>query len=167
VVFDQVRTDTALYADVLLPATAFLEHRELARGYGAWSSTASSRWPRRRRGAAELRGLRRPDAPAGAGEAGRRRGARASTSARCSAARTRTARRWPQLDDAKHRRRAVRPEPIQFVDNFPRTADRKAHLVPESSIRETPHGLYTYQPDPATEAAPLALISPADQPHHQ
>src|SRR4029453_12305684 len=36
VVFDQVRTDTALYADVLLPATAFLEHRELARGYGAF-----------------------------------------------------------------------------------------------------------------------------------
>src|ERR1044072_7291214 len=36
VVFAQVRTDTALYADVLLPATAFLEHRELARGYGAF-----------------------------------------------------------------------------------------------------------------------------------
>src|ERR1051326_2595447 len=29
VVFDQVMTDTARFADVVLPATAFLEHREL------------------------------------------------------------------------------------------------------------------------------------------
>ena len=35
VVFDQVLTDTARYADVVLPATTFLEHAELSRGYGA------------------------------------------------------------------------------------------------------------------------------------
>ena len=34
VVFDQVLTDTALYADVVLPATTFLEHYDFARGYG-------------------------------------------------------------------------------------------------------------------------------------
>ncbi len=34
VVFDQVMTDTARYADVLLPATTFLEGYDLARGYG-------------------------------------------------------------------------------------------------------------------------------------
>ncbi len=37
VVFDSVMTDTARYADVVLPATAFLEHHELSRGYGAYS----------------------------------------------------------------------------------------------------------------------------------
>ncbi len=36
VVHDAVFTDTARYADVVLPATAFLEHHELARGYGAY-----------------------------------------------------------------------------------------------------------------------------------
>lgn len=36
VVFDQVMTDTARYADLLLPATHFFEHRELSRGYGAF-----------------------------------------------------------------------------------------------------------------------------------
>ena len=34
VVFDQVMTDTAAYADLVLPATTFLEHYDLARGYG-------------------------------------------------------------------------------------------------------------------------------------
>ena len=34
VVFDQVMTDTALYADVLLPATTFLEHYDYAKAYG-------------------------------------------------------------------------------------------------------------------------------------
>ncbi len=37
VVFDQVMTDTAMYADVVLPATTFLEHYDFARGYGAIS----------------------------------------------------------------------------------------------------------------------------------
>ena len=35
VVHEQVMTDTALFADVLLPATTFLEHAELRRAYGA------------------------------------------------------------------------------------------------------------------------------------
>jgi anaerobic selenocysteine-containing dehydrogenase len=37
VVFDQVMTDTARYADVVLPATTFLESYELARAYGPLS----------------------------------------------------------------------------------------------------------------------------------
>src|SRR5690606_21639853 len=37
VVFDQVRTDTAHYADVILPATTFLEHYDLARGDGRYN----------------------------------------------------------------------------------------------------------------------------------
>ena len=31
-VFDQVMTDTALYADVVLPATTFLEHYDFEKG---------------------------------------------------------------------------------------------------------------------------------------
>ena len=34
VVFDQVMTDTALYADVVLPATTFLEGYDFAKAYG-------------------------------------------------------------------------------------------------------------------------------------
>ena len=34
VVFEQVMTDTALYADVVLPATTFLEGYDFAKGYG-------------------------------------------------------------------------------------------------------------------------------------
>src|SRR5437867_1275503 len=36
VVFDQVMTDTALYADIALPATTFLEHTELSASYGTY-----------------------------------------------------------------------------------------------------------------------------------
>ena len=36
VVHEQVMTDTARYADVLLPATTFLEHHEVRRGYGSY-----------------------------------------------------------------------------------------------------------------------------------
>jgi anaerobic selenocysteine-containing dehydrogenase len=37
VVLDQVMTDTAAYADLVLPATTFLEHRELNKSYGSYA----------------------------------------------------------------------------------------------------------------------------------
>ena len=42
VVFDQVLTDTAPFADVLLPATTFLEHHDLRRGYGSYYAGRSA-----------------------------------------------------------------------------------------------------------------------------
>ena len=51
--------------------------------------------------------------------------------------------------------------PIQFVDVFPNTPDRRVHLFPEGLDASTPAGLYRYQPDPGTARYPLALISPA------
>jgi anaerobic selenocysteine-containing dehydrogenase len=51
--------------------------------------------------------------------------------------------------------------PVQFVDVFPRTSDRKVHLFDDALEREAPLGLYTFQPDPGTDDYPLALISPA------
>jgi anaerobic selenocysteine-containing dehydrogenase len=52
--------------------------------------------------------------------------------------------------------------PVQFVDAFPNTPDRRADLVPEALDRECPGGLYHYAPDPGRDDArhPLALISP-------
>jgi anaerobic selenocysteine-containing dehydrogenase len=51
--------------------------------------------------------------------------------------------------------------PVQFVDSFPRTADRRVHLVPEELDREAPLGLYHFQPEGKIREYPLALISPA------
>ena len=51
--------------------------------------------------------------------------------------------------------------PIQFVDVMPRTFDQKIDLFPPALEAEAPLGLYTFQPDPASERFPLALISPA------
>jgi anaerobic selenocysteine-containing dehydrogenase len=51
--------------------------------------------------------------------------------------------------------------PVQFVDVFPKTPDKKIRLVPEGL--ESTHGLYTFQPDPGTARYPLALISPASE----
>jgi anaerobic selenocysteine-containing dehydrogenase len=53
--------------------------------------------------------------------------------------------------------------PVQFVDVFPRTADGKVHLFPPELDVQAPLGLYGYQPDPATDRYPLALISPASE----
>src|SRR5207253_1926468 len=53
--------------------------------------------------------------------------------------------------------------PIQFVDVFPNTPDRKVHLFPEELEASAPLGLYRFQPDPATDRYPLALISPASE----
>ena len=51
--------------------------------------------------------------------------------------------------------------PVQFVDVFPNTPDRKVHLFPEALEASAPMGLYRFQPDPGTERYPLTLISPA------
>jgi anaerobic selenocysteine-containing dehydrogenase len=53
--------------------------------------------------------------------------------------------------------------PIQFVDVFPNTPDRKVHLFSAALDATTPIGLYRFQPDPATAKYPLALISPASE----
>ncbi len=159
VVFDQVLTDSARFADVVLPATTFLEHTELRVGYGAFAlqhagpviQPVGSARPNYAVFAELIRrlGLERPGddfTPA----AMLRRAVGSE-----EAARTLEAEGIAFPPCGEH--------PVQFVDVFPRTADGKIQLVPEALEREAEVPLYTYRPDPADARHPLALISPATE----
>ena len=161
VVFDPVMTDTALYADVVLPATTFLERTELSRGYGAYVLQEAGP-------AIPPVGESRPNHEV-FGELCRRAGVARPGDA--TTAKELTAEilaghvsgpSWrASLDSDATAAPSFGRSPIQFVDVFPRTADRRAHLLPPELDAEAPAGLYGYRDDPATEAYPLALVSPA------
>jgi anaerobic selenocysteine-containing dehydrogenase len=161
VVYEQVMTDTAMYADVVLPATTFLEGYDVAKAYGPLNielGRPAIDAVGEARSHADVFGelcarldLLEPDEPAGEldllltvleelpGTIG---------------------------DDLRHGRRPVPAcgeAPVQFVDVFPQTPDRKVDLCPDTLDREAPQGLYGFQPDPATERYPLALISPSSE----
>ena len=161
VVFDQVMTDTARYADVVLPATTFLEGYDLARGYGPISlrlgQPVIERVAESRPNAdvfselLERLDMMKPGEPSGELE--------------------------EMLDVIAHMPQAIGEDlreigaatppfggrPIQFGDVWPLTHDGKADLYPEALEAEAPAGLYGYQRDPATAEFPLALISPASE----
>jgi anaerobic selenocysteine-containing dehydrogenase len=158
VVFEQVWTDTTLWADLVLPATHFLEHSELVRGYGSYllqqtgpvavpAGEARSN-PEVFGALVERLGLARPGDPETAGEL---------TGA--------LLRRFERVRGELERDGAALPDcgnaPVQFADAFPLTPDRRIHLVPEALDREAPHGLYAFQEEPGDVRHPLALISPA------
>jgi anaerobic selenocysteine-containing dehydrogenase len=158
VVFDQVLTDTARYADVILPSTTFLENYDIAKGYGPISLQLV-------RPVIEPVGESRPNA-----EVFSDLGARLGLGEFEEETETlmRIAGRLPQpiASELMERGSATPPfdgAPVQFVDVFPRTPDAKVHLFPAELDREAPKGLYGFQPDPATDRYPLALISPASE----
>lgn len=161
VVHEQSMTDTALHADVVLPATTFLEHREFSRGYGS---------------------LCVQDAPAVIAPVGQARSnhavfsdllhrfglehdgdARSETEfvARLLHGTTEGERMATELSQRGWSIPPIGHTPVQFLDALPLTADAKIHLVPAALDAEAPHGLYHYEADPATPQHPLALISPA------
>jgi anaerobic selenocysteine-containing dehydrogenase len=158
---EQVMTDTARLADLVLPATTFLEHRELRRGYGTMrlydspavaTPVGESRSNNQLFGALLRRfGLVRPGDP--------------MTDEELVAATFAASEHGPALRAQIARDDVAIPvggaNPIPFVDVFPTTPDRKIQLVSAALDREAPHGLYAYQPDPRTDEYPLALISPA------
>jgi anaerobic selenocysteine-containing dehydrogenase len=161
VVHDQVMTDTARLADVVLPATAFLEHRDLRRGYGTmrmFDSPAVAAPPGEARSNNQLFGalLER---------LGLVREGDAMTDdelvARTFAASPRGAELAAQLAVDGVAAPPDGPRPIPFADVFPDTIGGKIQLVPPALDREAPGGLYAYRADPATAEFPLALISPA------
>ncbi len=161
VVFEQVMTDTAQYADVVLPATTFLEHYDLARAYGPISLQLAQP-------AIEPVGEARPNADVFAALLDATGLTRAGDSAGELDGLMQVLAALPASAGADLRDggRAVPPwngRPIQFLDVHPRTVDGKVDLFPDALDREAPLGLYAYQPDPSTEAHPLALISPASE----
>jgi anaerobic selenocysteine-containing dehydrogenase len=163
VVFDQVRTDTAMYADVVLPATTFLESYDLARAYGSYAMQ-----------------MVKPAIDA-VGESRSNMEVFSDLAARLDLLPERASEPETDVETLLHvlnhvpedTREALTtkgiaipptgPAPVQFVDIFPRTTDGKVHLHPDNVATLAPEGLYSYQPDPGSEKYPLALISPASE----
>jgi anaerobic selenocysteine-containing dehydrogenase len=159
VVFDQVFTDTAQYADVVLPATTFLEHYDTAKAYGPLTMQLAAPVID---GVGESRS--NPDVFA---DLLRRAGLdQPADPADDLDNMFQVLRELPPAvgDGLREHRIAPAPfagRPVQFVDVFPRTPNGKIQLCPEGLDRQAPLGLYGFQADPATADYPLALISPA------
>jgi anaerobic selenocysteine-containing dehydrogenase len=162
VVFDQVLTDTAMYADVVLPATTFLEHYDFAKGYGPVTlqlgkPVIDSVGESRSNTDVFMDLVRRMDLSV-EGDPADDLEAMLSVLAELP---------QPIADDLRENWIAKRPphggRPVQFVDVFPKTGDRKVDLFPAVLDKQAPMGLYGYQPDPASAEYPLALISPASE----
>jgi anaerobic selenocysteine-containing dehydrogenase len=161
VVFDSVMTDTARYADVVLPCTTFLEGYDIARGYGPITLQLG-------RPVVEPVGEARPNAEV-FGDLLARTGLQAAgdPSGEIEEMLHVLSRLPESIGTGLRERGSATPpfegRPIQFLTVSPLTADGKAHLFPEHLDAVAPAGLYTYQADPATSAYPLALISPASE----
>ena len=161
VVFEQVWTDSVPYADVVLPATTFLEHDEFSRGYGAYVMHRSA-----------------PVIPP-VGEARSNIDVFAALIERLNLSKpsdiTSADALVDQILDATPDGARLKSqlsargfaEPthgtsfVQMRDVFPRTQDGLIHLFPEALVAESRHGLYV--PAPSDEGAdhPFTLISPA------
>ena len=57
--------------------------------------------------------------------------------------------------------------PVQFVDVFPRTPDRKVDLFPAALDTAAPAGLYRFQPDPATDGVSAGAHLAGERAHYQ
>jgi anaerobic selenocysteine-containing dehydrogenase len=159
VVFDQVMTDSALYADVVLPATTFLEHYDFARGYGPVTlqlgkPVIDAVGESRSNSEVFLELSRRLDLSA-EGDPEDDLDSMLSVLGHL-----------PEKigNDLRENWKAEPPHggrPVQFVDVFPKTPDQKVDLFPKALDQQAPMGLYGYQSDPGSDEFPLALISPA------
>jgi len=159
VVFDQVMTDTAVYADVLLPATTFLEGYDFARAYGPINLDLG-------KAVVDAVGEARSNADV-FGELCSRLGLLSENepTGELDLMLEVLNRLPPAIGEPLRAGSLPSPSfgvaPVQFVDVFPNTPDKKVHLFPTALEAQAPMGLYRFQPDPASERYPLALISPA------
>lgn len=143
VVHEQVHTDTVDYADVVLPATTFLEHREIIRSYGGylvqWAEPAIPPVGESRsnhaviRGLAEALGLDEPAFRLGEEDLAREIAGHARV----------------DFDVLAAERAIVLPSPVQYVD-----VEAPISLVGT-------FGAPRYRPPPADADFPLILVSPA------
>jgi anaerobic selenocysteine-containing dehydrogenase len=158
VVFDQVQTDSVRWADLVLPATTFLEHYDVARGYGAYALQLVVP-------VVEAAGESRPNAEVFSDLAGRLGLAETQPEDDCDVLLRVTKSIAPPMLEPLLATGIAEPAsgatPVQFVDVVPKTADGKVHLFPENLETRAEGGLYAFQSDPATPTYPLALISPA------
>ncbi len=157
VVFDQVMTDTAVYADIILPATTFLEHNDLRNGYG------NSRL-----------GQVKP----AIGRVGQSKSNNQVFTELLD--RLELSKPGDLTDDAELSKAllgpnlhtqllktgelapSAGPRPVQMKDIFPATTSGKIELFPESLAQCSKAGLYRYIDDAAPGGEyPLVLISPA------
>jgi anaerobic selenocysteine-containing dehydrogenase len=158
VVFEQVMTDTAAYADVVLPATSFLEHYDIARAYGPISLQMVQP-------AIDALGEARPNPQVfgelltalDLGDDG--------DDGELDTVMQVLGGLPEKVTEALRTEQLPEPPfgltPVQFVDVFPWTPDGKVDLFPEALNQESRVGLYRYLADPATDRFPLSLISPA------
>ena len=159
VVFEQVMTDTALYADVVLPATTFLEGYDFAKAYGPINmelavpvvdAVGEARSNADVFGDLSVRlGLLNEGEPTG------------ELDLMLEVFRALPGTIGADLGGGKRPVPPFGDAPIQFVDVFPNTPDRKIDLFPAALDASAPIGLHRFQPDPGTARYPLALISPA------
>ena len=159
VVFEQVMNDTAMYADVVLPATTFLEGYDFARAYGPIHMTLG-------RPVIDACGEARSNADV-FGELAARLDLLTDTEPTGELDLLVTVLNSLPGSVGADMRADIPPtapggnRPVQFVDVFPKTPNRKVDLFPAAYENEAPMGLYAFQPDPASEKYPLALISPS------
>jgi len=160
VVFEQVKTDTALYADILLPAVTFLEQREIKKGYGSYVvggvqpviPPRGEAKPNEEVFAMLGRAMGWPDEPFyWDTETCMRKTADALSLNGDSAN--------PSIFWEGKAQQYDFPgtTPVQFKTVFPRTAGGKIHLAP-AALGKNP---FQYHPV-ADEEYPLALISPSN-----
>ncbi|HEY7290687.1 MAG TPA: molybdopterin-dependent oxidoreductase [Vicinamibacterales bacterium] len=161
VVFEQVMTDTALYADVVLPNTTFLEGYDVAKAYGPLHLELG-------RPVVDAVGESRSNPDVFGDLCGRLGLLNESEPSGELDLMLSVIDQLPDTIGPKLRAGDAGtppngPAPIQFVDVFPNTPDRKIDLFPAALEASAPMGLYRFQPDPATDRHPLALISPASE----
>jgi len=159
VVHEQIMTDTAKYADLVLPSTTFLEHYDVAKGYGAY----------------HLQVVQPVIAPVGESrpnqevfrELGVRLGQAEDDDETGEAGALMDVLNGipkPLADSLREGHLGPAPangHPVQFVDVLPKTDDQRVHLFPAELAAEG--NLYRYAADPATARHPLSLISPASE----
>ncbi len=161
IVFDQVMTDTALYADVVLPATTFLENYDLAKAYGPIHIELT-------RPVIDAVGESRPNADVFGALGARLDVLHDDDPSGELDLLVKVLNELP-AHVGSNLREGIAPAPpfgvapVQFVDVFPNTVDRKVHLFDAALDASAPIGLYRFQPDPATAQYPLTLISPASE----
>ena len=160
IVFDQIVTDTAMFADVLLPAVTFLEQEEIKKSYGSYVLQYSAPVipP-----CGEAKPNEQVFAMLGRGMGWTDSAFQETTEdyLRRAAGAIRGLGKSVTLEELREKRVLFfdfpGPQPIQFQTAFPWTTDSKINLAP-STLGDHP---YEFIEDSQDSRYPLALISPA------